>query len=109
MTGCEFLESLRNATMTTAALKLMHKILNEHLESLSEGGEGTDWGDAIYEDMKGLAAPADVPSQILSVFIHSELMDTLKDWHEMMLTSGHIDFDNQLEETFALEAIKERP
>ena len=25
MTGCEFLEDIRNATMTTAALKLMHK------------------------------------------------------------------------------------
>jgi len=109
MTGCEFLEDIRNATMTTAALKLMHRILGEHLENLSEGGEGTKWGDVIYEDMKDLAAPADVPNPIFSVFLHHELMETLGDWHKMMLTSGHIEYDNPLEETFALETIKERP
>ena len=103
----EFLSELRNVTLTTAALKLMHKILEEHLESLSEGGEGTKWGDVIYEDMKQLAAPDDIPSSLFCVFLHHELIDTLKDLQKTIIKSGHIDFDTSLEETFALETIKE--
>tara|TARA_R110000824_G_scaffold8336_3_gene37653 strand:+ start:19328 stop:19657 length:330 start_codon:yes stop_codon:yes gene_type:complete len=109
MNGCEFLSEIRNATLTTSALKLMHRILEEHLECLSEGGEGTEWGNHLYEDMKELAAPHDVPNPILCVFLHHELMDTLKDWTKTMIASEHVEYNNQLEETFAIESIKEKP
>ena len=109
MNGHEFLSEIRNATMTTAALKLMRIILEEHLECLSEGGEGTEWGNYLYEDMKVLTAPHDIPNSILCVFLHHELTDTLKDWTKVMMVSEHVEYDNPLEETFALESIKEKP
>jgi len=108
MNGCKFTSEIRNASITMASLKLMHKVLEEHLENLSENGMGTDWGNYIYEDMKELAAPADIPNAIFSIFLHHELVNTLKDWSQVMLHSNHIEFETTLEETFEIECAKEK-
>jgi hypothetical protein len=109
MNGNEFLSDIRNATITTAALKLMRSVLEEHLECLSEGGEGTKWGSHLYEDLKVLTEPMEFPNSLFCVFLHLETIDTLKDWKRVMMVSEHVEYDNQLEETFALESIKEKP
>lgn len=107
MTQCEFFADIRNATMTSAAMKLMHKILEEHLHDLSEGGEGTELGNYLYEDMREITSDPNVPEALFCVFLHSELMDTIKDWTKAILISDHIKFDNDLEETFANLVTKE--
>ena len=115
----KFMKELRNAAITTVALKLMQKVLEEHLKLLSEGEEGTDLGaflsnemsDLIDEDNQTFLDMNDLntlPNVLFFVFLHNELMDTLKDWQKLIIKSGCLDFDNSLEETFALGTIKEK-
>ena len=103
----QFFAKTRNATITSAAIKLFHKVLVEHLESLSEEEGGTRLGNYLYKDMKEVISDPDVPNELFSVFLHSELMDTIKDWTKAILTNNHITFDNELEETFANLVTKE--
>ena len=112
MNGCEFINDVRNVTMTSAALKLMHQILNEHLEDLSRGGKGTEWGIELCKDLQEVIQTSNdgpAPLAQLSVFVHAELMETLRDFVIVVTKStDHITFDNPLEETFAHAIIKER-